>query len=446
MAREIGVGLIGLGVVGGGVARALLERRDYFARQVGASLVVRRAAVRDLSKPRTVDLPPGHLTTDVAAIFSDPTIDVVVEVIGGEEPAGAFMRAALESGKHVVTANKELIAKQGPELLSLAHSKGLDIMFEASVGGGIPLIAPLRRDLLANRITSIRAIINGTTNYILTNLARSSAAAGELRRQGIEPFTRGGYADALADAQRLGYAESDPTNDVEGYDAAYKLAIMASLGFRTRVRPSDIATEGISKLDARDFAYAQELGYVIKLLAIAERNDGGIIARVAPTLVHANEPLAKVDGVYNAVQIEGDLTGTVLFQGRGAGAEPTSSAVVADLLDLAHSIVLGARERKYWGPEGEIPVRGLDSLETRYYLRVTVRDEPGVLAQIAKLLGDNAVSIAAVTQKEADLDEQTAELVITTHRAREGAMQIALNDIRALSVVTAVSAFLRIEG
>lgn len=446
MAREIGVGLIGLGVVGGGVARALLERRDYFAREVGAPLVVRRAVVRDLRKQRTVDLPPGCLTTDVSAIFSDPAIDVVVEVIGGEEPAGTFMRAALEAGKHVVTANKELIAKQGPELLTLAHGKGLDIMFEASVGGGIPLIAPLRRDLLANRITSIRAIINGTTNYILTNLARSSAAAGELRRQGIEPFSRGGYADALADAQRLGYAETDPTNDVEGYDAAYKLAIMASLGFRTRVRPSDIATEGISKLDVRDFAYAQELGYVIKLLAIAERNDGGIIARVAPTLVHANEPLAKVDGVYNAVQIEGDLTGTVLFQGRGAGAEPTSSAVVADLLDLAHSIVLGARERKYWGPEGEIPVRGLESLVTRYYLRVTVSDEPGVLAQIARLLGDNGVSIAAVTQKEADLDEQTAELVITTHRAREGSMQAALNEIRALPVVAAVSAFLRIEG
>ena len=446
MTREIGVGLVGLGVVGGGVARALLERRDYFARQVGAPLVVRRAAVRDLAKPRTVDLPPGLMTTDVAALLSDPEIDVIVEVIGGEEPAGSFIRAALEAGKHVVTANKELIAKSGPELLALAHSRGLDIMFEASVGGGIPLIAPLRRDLLANRITSIRAIINGTTNYILTNLANSSAAAEALRKQGIEPFSRGGYADALAEAQRLGYAEPDPTNDVEGYDAAYKLAIMASLGFRTRVRPSDIAVSGISKLDARDFTYAQELGYVIKLLAIAERNDGGIIARVGPTLVPASEPLAKVDGVYNAVQIEGDLTGTVLFQGRGAGAEPTSSAVVADLLDLAHSIVLGARERKYWGPEGEVPVRGVEALVSRYYIRVRVSDQPGVLAQIASSLGNNDVSIAAVTQKEADADEQTAELVITTHRAREGAMRTALTEIEALPVVVHVSAFLRIEG
>jgi len=413
---------------------------------VGAPLVVRRAVVRDLSKPRTVELPPGLLTTDVATVFSDPAIDIVVEVIGGEEPANMYIRTALEAGKHVVTANKELIAKQGPELLALAHGRGLDIMFEASVGGGIPLIAPLRRDLLANRITSIRAIINGTTNYILTSMASSSAAAEALRRQGIEPFTRGGYADALAEAQRLGYAEPDPTNDVEGFDAAYKLAIMASLGFRTRVRPSDIAVEGISKLDIRDFTYAQELGYVIKLLAIAERSDGGIIARVAPTLVPASEPLAKVDGVYNAVQIEGDLTGTVLFQGRGAGAEPTSSAVVADLLDLSHSIVLGTRERKYWGPEGEVPVRGLEALESRYYIRVTVNDSPGVLAQIARSLGDNGVSIAAVTQKEADESQQTAELVITTHRAREGAMQTALREIDGLAVVAGISAFLRIEG
>lgn len=339
------------------------------------------------------------------------------------------MRQAIQSGKHVVTANKELMAKQGPELLALAHGKGLDIMFEASVGGGIPLIAPLRRDLLANRITSIRAIINGTTNYILTRMGADGAD----------------YADALAAAQELGYAEPDPTNDVMGYDAAYKLAIMASLGFRTRVRPSDVSTAGITRLTARDFAYAQELGYVIKLLAIAERANGGIMARVAPVFLPQAEPLAKVDDVYNAVQIVGDLTGTVLFQGRGAGAEPTSSAVVADLLDLSHSIVLGNRERKYWGPEGEVPVLGLDLLETRFYLRLSVPDQPGVLAQIASSLGDHGVSIAAVSQKEADLNAKTAELVIMTHRAREGAMQAALREIEALSVVAEVGAFLRVE-
>lgn len=444
--REIGVGLIGLGVVGGGVAHALVERHDYFARQVGASIVVRRAAVRDLSKPRSVQLPPGVITTDVDSLINDPAIDIIVEVIGGQEPAGTFIRAAIAAGKHVVTANKELIAKDGPELLAEAHARGLDIMFEASVGGGIPLIAPLRRDLLANRITSIRAIINGTTNYILTSMSREGTVAEALRKQGIEPVSRGGYAEALADAQQLGYAEPDPTNDVEGYDAAYKLAIMASLGFRARVHPSQIHTEGITHLTARDFQFAHELGYVIKLLAIAELVDGGIVARVAPAFLPVDAPLAKVDGVYNAVQVVGDLTGIVLFQGRGAGADPTSSAVVADLLDLSHAIVLGNHERKYWGPTGEIPVLGLDALETRYYIRVTVTDRPGVLAQIADVLGGHGVSIAAVNQKEADADAQTAELVVMTHRARESDVQAAIREIAALPSVGQVSAFLRVES
>ncbi len=221
---------------------------------------------------------------------------------------------------------------------------------------------------------------------------------------------------------------------------------MATLGFRTRVRPGQIHTEGITRLTASDFEYAQELGYAIKLLAIAERTEAGILARVAPAFIPHSEPLAKVDGVYNAVQIVGDLTGTVLFQGRGAGAEPTSSAVVADLLDLSHAIVLGARERKYWGPEGDVPVLGLEHLETRYYVRVTVNDRPGVLAQIARTLGDHGVSIAAVSQKESDPGTQTAELVIMTHRAREGAVQAALRDIGALAVVVQVSSFLRVEG
>ncbi len=428
--REIGVGLIGLGNVGGGVANALRERQEYFARQVGAALIVRRAAVRDATKPRTAVMAPGVITTDVSAVINDPAVDIVVEVMGGEEPAGTFIRQALRAGKHVVTANKELMAKSGPELLAEAHGRGLDIMFEASVGGGIPLIAPLRRDLLANRITSIRAIINGTTNYILTGMTR----------EGTD------YKVALAAAQQLGYAEPDPTNDVEGYDAAYKLAIIASLGFRSRVRPDQISVEGITRLAPADFRNAAELGYVIKLLAIAERTDGGITARVAPTFVAAAEPLARVDGVYNAVEIVGDLTGQVLFQGRGAGAEPSSSSVVADLLDLGHSIVVGAGERKYWGPDGDTPVVGLEGLESRYYIRVTVSDRPGVLARIARSIGDHDVSIAAVIQKEADADARTADLVIMTHKAREGAMQAALREIRSLDCVAQVGSFLRVEG
>ena len=428
--REIGVGLLGVGTVGSGVAAALFRRGDYFARQVGAPLVVRRAAVRDLRKPRPVEFPPGVLTDDVGDVLSDPSVDIVVEVIGGEEPAGSYIRRAIESGKHIVTANKELMAKSGPELLADAHSRGLDIMFEASVGGGIPLIAPLRRDLLANDIRSISAIINGTTNYILTRMAQEGAS----------------FAEALAEAQQLGYAEADPTNDVEGIDASYKLAILASLAFRARVAPSAIYTEGITRLEPRDFQYAEELGYAIKLIATAERGEEGILARVVPALVHQSQPLAKVDGVFNAVQVVGDLTGSVTFQGAGAGSAPTTSAVLADLLDLAQAVVRGDRDRKYWGPEGDVPVLPLGRLQTRYYVRITVADRPGVLAQIARALGDHDVSIAAVTQKEAFADDQTAELVITTHGARESALQEALREIIALPVVTKLGALLRIEG
>ncbi|GAB4329565.1 MAG: homoserine dehydrogenase [Dehalococcoidia bacterium] len=429
MGREIGVGLLGVGVVGSGVARALGERGGYFARQVGAPIIVRRAAVRDLAKPRGVTLPAGVLANDPWAVISDPNVDIVVEVVGGEEPAGTFVREALERGKHVVTANKELIAKAGAELLTLAQDRRVALMFEASVGGGIPIIGPLQRDLLANQIAVIRAIINGTTNYILTRMAQEGAS----------------YHEALAEAQRLGYAEADPANDVAGIDAAYKLAIMASLAFRTRVRPNDVHTEGITSVDPRDFLYADELGYVIKLLAIAERTDSGILSRVGPALLPAAEPLAKVDGVYNAIQIHGDLTGTVTFQGEGAGAGPTSSAVIADLLEVARAIVLG-HQQHYLGPEGAIPSLGMDVLETRYYIRLTVADQPGVLAQIARVLGDAHVSIAAVNQKEAYEEDRTAELVIMTHRAREMAVRQAMTEIGGLPVVTEVNAVYRVEG
>ncbi len=429
MAEAVGVGLIGLGVVGSGVVRALAERGDYFARQVGAPIVVRGAAVRDPAKPRNAPIDPALITADVDSLLDDPSIQVVIEVMGGEEPAHRYVLRALEAGKHVVTANKELMAKRGPELLALARERGCYLLFEASVGGGIPLIAPLRRDLLANRITSVRAIINGTTNYILTRMAQEGAD----------------YAEALAEAQRLGYAEPDPTNDVEGYDAAYKLAVLATLAFRSRVTPEQIRTEGITRLSSRDFLYAAELGYVIKLVAVAERRDRGLLARVAPVLLHRDEPLAKVDGVYNAVQIVGDLTGTVLFEGRGAGAEPTASAVIADLLEIADAVVHGVPNRAAWAPEEELPILGPEEIESRYYIRVTVSDRPGVLARLAKCLGDNDVSIAAVNQKEANEDQQTAELVIMTHRARESAVLKALAEIAELPVVSEVSTFLRVE-
>jgi homoserine dehydrogenase len=427
----IGIGLLGLGVVGGGVAQILLERAAEYARTVGRPLAIRRILVRDPDKPRAVRVDRGLLTTNPDDVFADEGIHVVIEVIGGEEPAHTFLRRALETRRYVVTANKEVMAKHGPELLAIARRRGVDILYEASVGGGIPLIAPLKRDLLANEITAIQAIINGTTNYILTRMAR----------EGTD------YEVALRAAQRLGYAEPDPRNDVEGIDAAYKLAIMASLAFRTRVRPADVFHEGITHLTGRDFRYAAELGYAIKLLAVGRRDDHAIEVRVHPALVPLEAPLAKVDGVYNAVQVEGDLTGMVFFQGRGAGALPTTSAVVADVLNVAHGIAQGAPERFVWREDPAAAIMPMDEVRTRYYLRLRVADRAGVLAKITRVLGETyGISIASIIQKEANEADQTAEIVIMTHEAREADMRAALAEVGRLEVVTEVGTFLRVQG
>jgi homoserine dehydrogenase len=329
-----------------------------------------------------------------------------------------------------VTANKEVMATHSSELLGIAQRSGVDILFEASVGGGIPLIAPLKRDLLANEITGLSAIINGTTNYILTRMAA----------EGIT------LEDALSQAQALGYAEPDPAYDIEGTDAAFKLAIMAGLAFRTEVVPSQVYREGIGRLTPRDFRYAAELGYSIKLLAICLRDDGVIRARVHPAFLPADELLAKVDGVYNAVQIDGDLTGKVLFQGQGAGSLPTTSAVVADIIDCAHDIALGIAQQPQWRINPNAEVGGMDDLETRYYIRLTVADRPGVFAEIATQLGKNMISIASVIQKEADETAQSAEIVIMTHRSRESALRAAIEDLSALDCVFEVGNYIRVEG
>ena len=427
----IGIGLLGLGVVGSGVAQILQERAAEYARTVGRPLAIRRVLVRDPQKPRRVRIDPRLLTTDPDDIFNDEGVHVVIEVMGGEEPVHTYLRRALDSRRYVVTANKEVMAKFGPELLAVARRRGVDILYEASVGGGIPLIAPLKRDLLANEITSIRAIINGTTNYILTRMAR----------EGVD------YTVALAAAQQLGYAEPDPRNDVEGIDAAYKLAIMASLAFRTQVRPSDVFHEGITHLTARDFRYAAELGYAIKLLAIGRREDHSIQVRVHPALIPLDAPLAKVDGVYNAVQVDGDLTGMVFFQGRGAGAMPTTSAVVADLLNVAHGIAQGAPERFVWRADPAAVYKPMEEVYTRYYVRLRVPDRAGVLAKITSVLGERyGISIASIIQKEANERDQTAELVIMTHEAREADMRAAIRDVGRLDVVTEVGTFLRVES
>jgi homoserine dehydrogenase len=320
------------------------------------------------------------------------------------------------------------MAKHGPALLALAREHGVDLLYEASVGGGIPIIAPLKRDLLANRVLSLSAIINGTTNYILTSMSREGAD----------------FADALRRAQELGYAEPDPANDIEGEDARYKLAILASLAFHTSVHPDDIYREGITKLTAKDFRYAAELGYTIKLLALAKSSEAGIQAGVYPAFISADAPLAKVDGVLNAVQVEGDLTGKVLFQGRGAGSLPTTSAIIADVLDAAQSIIGGRREA-HVADSAVDKIVPMSELQTRFYIRVTVADQPGVLAQIAFRLGEAKISIASVIQKETHEDAGTAELVIMTHEAREESMQQALQAVRALPMIREIGSFLRVE-
>jgi homoserine dehydrogenase len=428
--NTVNVGLLGVGTVGGGVAKILAANRDMYARHLGRPLVLRRALVRDLDKPRP-GVPAADmelLTANPDEVLDDPEIDIVVDVWVGENPAFDYTTRALKARKYVVSANKEVMAKHGGELLALAREGDVDILYEASVGGGIPIIAPLKRDLLANRVQGLAAIINGTTNYILTAMSRDGADFGE----------------ALAVAQRLGYAEADPANDIEGEDARFKLAILASLAFRAQVKPGDIYREGITRLAARDFRYAREFGYAIKLLALARAEDEGIQARVHPALVPMDESLAKVDGVLNAVQVEADLAGRVLFQGRGAGSMPTTSAVIADMLDAAQSIIGGRREVP---APVEAPTRILpmSELSTRYYLRLSVADRPGVLAQIAKILGEASISISSVIQKEADADSQTAELVIMTHVAREAAMQSAIRDLESLNAVQAIGNFIRVE-
>ena len=425
----ITIGLLGLGVVGGGVARVLHEKEDAIAARLGCPVRVKRILVRDPTLKRQFTPPDALITVDFAELLNDPAIDIVVEVMGGEQPALDYIKAAIKAGKHVVTANKEVLAKHGPEVLTLAQEHGTSVRFEASVGGGIPIIGPLLQDLLANDITGIHAIINGTTNYILTRMAK----------EGMD------FAEALGEAQARGYAEADPANDVEGLDAAYKLAILATLGFHTRVHASDVYYEGISRLSAADFRYAADLGYAIKLLAVGKRTGPFVQVRVHPAFIAADHPLANVDGVFNAVELEGDLMDHVLFQGRGAGDMPTTSAVIGDVLEIARSVASGGQPAPPPKLDVQSAIQPMADLETNYYLRLSAADRPGVMAQITRVLGDLHVSLASVIQKEVIKPEGLAEIVITTHLAREAAIQEALAQLARLEVVHKVSNMVRIE-
>ena len=426
--QPIGVSLLGAGNVGGGVIEALRAGQERFAESVGRHLELRRVLVRDATRARPGVL-PAQLTTDIDAVLADEQTRIVIELMGGEEPARAYIAEALGSGRHVVTANKEVIAKHGAALRALAAEGGVRLLYEASVGGGIPIISPLYRDLLANEITAVTAIINGTTNFMLTAMAQDGA----------------GYEEALAEAQRLGYAEPDPTADVEGIDAAYKLAILCGLAFHVEVRPEDVLQAGITRLTARDIRYADTLGYAIKLLAEGRLVDGELLAAVQPTLIARDEPLAKIDGVLNAVQIEGDLVGRVVLEGPGAGAAPTASAVLADVLDVARDIVAERRPLPP-RPYAAMRVRSAGEHLARRYVRMTVADRPGVLGEIGRALGLHGISIASVVQVEVDEDAQTAEIVLTTQTAPGAALDAALEEIAASDVVIEIGNVLAMAG
>jgi homoserine dehydrogenase len=428
---EIGIGLMGLGVIGGQVARVLLDKAGVLGQEVNRPIVLRKVKVleQDLSRPQAKEMESRLFTTDEDEFFATPGLDIIVEVIGGENPARRYLERAIAAGKHVVTANKEVIAKYGTELKALVQKHGVSLHFEAAVGGGIPLIAPFKRDLVANRIKGIYAIINGTTNYILTMMSREGAD----------------FAPALGQAQKLGYAEADPANDIEGIDAAYKLAILASLAFRSQIRPGDISSEGISKLSSRDFRYAKELGFAIKLLAIAKQDDSSIEVRVHPAFIPEDDFLAKVDGVYNAVLVEGDLIGKVTFLGKGAGPLPTSSAIIADVIAAARDIASAIGNRASAEPQPGKTVKPMSDIITRYYIRMNVADSAGVLAQISRVLGSHNISISSVIQKESDKLAKTTEIVIMTHPAREKEILKALSELKQLEVVKETNNLIRVE-
>jgi len=427
---NIGIGLLGLGVVGTGLVQALFDdKKCQISKHNELPIYLTGVLVRDIDKSRLVTIDPNLLTTDVSKILDNPNTDIVVEVLGGEEPAIHLLMEAIAKGKHVVTANKEIVAKYGQKLLKQAQLNHVNFRFEASVGAGIPIISALETNFKADRVSGIRAIINGTTNYILTRMATG----------GID------FSDALIEAQQLGYAEPDPTNDVEGIDVNYKLSILAMLAFDTYIDPSDIYCEGISDLDPRDFKYADELGYVIKLLAIAKEDAGVIQMRVHPVFLPKGLLLAKVDGVYNAIEFQAGLVGKVLMYGRGAGAEPTASGILGDVSDIVNHVVRGDQNRNIRFVGTGKKLAPMSDLLTSYYLRITVLDQAGVLSVISKVFAKWAISIGSVIQKESDNIAQTAELVILTHLSNESSVQNAVKEIQVLSEVMTIGSLIRVE-
>lgn len=424
----VGVGLIGFGVVGSGTARILLENKETIERRAGCSVVLRRIAELDLERTRRAGISDSLVTRNALEVLDDPSTQIIVEVIGGAEPALEYVLRAIESGKCVVTSNKELIAKHGAEILDAAKAKGVDVNFEGSVGGGIPIIAPLKQGLVGNQFRQITGIVNGTTNYILTRMTRDHRD----------------FAEVLVEAQRLGYAEADPSSDVDGLDATYKITILAAIAFGHRIRVEDVYREGIRSVSSRDILYADELGYVVKLLAVAKATEGGLEIRVHPAFVPKVHPLAAVNDVFNAIMVEGDFVGRVMFYGRGAGAEPTGSAVVGDIVDAARNIARGATGRVPCTCSAESLIKPISENVAKFCLRMTVLDKPGVLGRIATVFGAHQVSLASVVQK--GQVDTTAEIFWMTHEVKQKALDAALAEIRALDVVDQVCNVIRVEG
>ena len=428
------IGLLGLGTVGGGTVTVLQRNAEEIARRAGRGIIVSHASVRSRARVEALGLRDVRLSTEPADVVDDPEVEVIVELIGGYEPAYSLVMRAIENGKHVVTANKALIALHGNEIFTAAQRKGVMIAFEGAVAGGIPIIKSIREGLAGNQIRWLAGIVNGTGNFILS----------EMHDRGRE------FADVLAEAQRLGYAEADPSFDVDGIDAAHKLTILASIAFGIPLRFDDVHVEGISGVTRDDVVYAEELGYVIKHLAIARRTNGHVELRVHPTLIPRRRLIANVDGVMNAVLVWADALGPTLYYGAGAGAEPTASAVVADIVDVVRTLTVDPENRVphlAFKPDqiANLPVLPIEQIESAYYLRLQAADRPGVMAQVSRIMGDLDISIEAILQKEPSEGETTVPLIMLTRRVQEGRIDEAIRQFQALDAIIGDITRLRVE-
>jgi len=425
----INIGLLGYGTVGSGVAELLIRNKEIIAQRTGDQVVLKKVLERNPDTIAQAGLAPEMVAEDINAIINDPEINIVVELIGGIEPAFSFITEAMKHGKHVVSANKDLIATKGGEIFATAAENNVDFFFEASVAGGIPIIYPLKQSLTGNKILEVIGILNGTTNYILTKMSQEG-----------RPF-----AEVLMEAQQLGYAEADPTSDVEGLDAARKIAILSSIAFNSRVTLDQVYVEGITAISPADIKYARELGYVIKLLAIAKEDEQGRIAtRVHPAFLPKNHPLAAVNEVFNAVFVRGDAVGEIMHYGRGAGKMPTASSVVGDIIEIGRNILAKTNARIGCTCYTTKTVLSINELTAKFYIRMTVTDRPGVLAGIAGVFGNNNVSIATVLQKASQ--DNMAELIMITHEVKEQNLRDALAVLKGMSIVSEIDNVIRLEG